>query len=352
MDASTNYLAQAKDTKDGANAIVEALDEEIVVFANGGNNGLKSANKAPTAEAPGAPETSDSAADGAQVDGTASAQSTPADNEAASGLADAFKNLSVNNKPDAKFEYPGLNDYRPHAKYPTISAPPHGDVNGSAGIEWQHQQPKIGRKSGEDSSYSAGPPLYGRPLNASASDFQHRGAPTPAYPGYGTPGAGAYGSYQPGIPPMHGSYVNHGYDVFGVSPTLTEPPVAGGVAGGPNAAASNGSNAPGNRYVPSVHRNAANSADPSGMGMNLNGLGGGAPAPAPYSPIPMSPSPLSLNPYAAHHHAQMQLSHAHMNGHPMGAAYIPPPLAHRRKRMRMVLPFLVLRPVKTVVRML
>ena len=321
MDASTNYLAQANDPKDGAKAVVEAPDEEIVVFANGGgNNGIKSANKAPAAEGkmvPGAPETSDNAADGAQVDGTAPAQPAPADSDATSGLTDAFKNLAVNSKSDAKFDYPGLNDYRPHAKYPTISAPPHGDINGSAGVEWQPQQPKIGRKAGEE-PYSA---LYGRPLNASASDFQHRGAPTPAYPGYGTPGAGGYGSYQPGIPPMPGNYVNHGYDVFGVSPTLTEPPVAGGIPGGPNTATANGSNAPGNRYAPHTHRNGANAADPSGMGMNLNGLGGGGTAPAPYSPIPISPSPLSLNPYAAHH-AQMQLSHAHMNGHPMGATYI------------------------------
>lgn len=327
MDASTNYLAQAKDTKDGAKAVVEAPDEEIVVFANGNSNGLKSTNKAPTADskiAPGGSETSDGAAEGPPADGTASTQTTPADSDAATGLADAFKTLSVNSKPDTKFEYASLNDYRPSAKYPTISVPPHGDVNGSAGLEWQHQQPKIGRKAAEEPSYGAAPPLYGRPLNASASDFQHRGAPTPAYPGYGAPGAGAYGSYQHGIPPIHGSYVNHGYDVFGVSPTLTEPPVSGGVPGGPNPPAANGSNAPGNRYAPPAHRNSANAADPSGMGLNLNGLGG-APNPAPYSPIPMSPSPLSLNPYAAHHHAQMQLNHAHMNGHPMGAAYIPPP---------------------------
>lgn len=318
MDSSTNYLAQAKDVKDAAKTAVESPDEEIVVFANGNGNGLKNANKTPAVDgkaAPGTSDVTDGGANSAHAEGTASTPTGPADKDAASGLADAFNNLHVGNKPDAKFDLNSLNDYRAPAKYPTISVSPHGDVNGSAGVEWQN---KMGRKTGDEQSYGGAPPLYGRPLNASASDFQHRGAPA-AYPGYGAPGA-AYGSYQ-GVPPMHGSYVNHGYDVFGLSPTLTEPPVSGG----PNSAASNGANANGNRYVPPPHRNSVNGNDPSGMGLNLNGINGGAAGPAPYSPIPMSPSPLSLNPYAAHHHAQMQIN-AHMNGHPMGA-YIPPPPA-------------------------
>lgn len=323
MDSSANYLAQAKDVKDGAKTTVESPDEEIVVFANGTGNGLKSANKVPIADGKAAPGGSD-AADAVDGDGAASAPTGPADNDNANGLADAFNKLSVNTKPDAKFDYTGLNDYRPPAKYPSISVSPHGDVNGSAGVEWQHQQaPKGGRKAGDEQSYGGAPQMYGRPLNAAASDFQVRGAPTPAaYPGYGAPGA--YGSYQ-GVPPMHGNYVNHGYDVFGLSPTLTEPSVAGGIPGARNPASTNGTNGSTNRYAPPPQRNSANGGDPTGMGLNLNGLGGGAAGAAPYSPIPLSPSPLSLNPYAAHHHAQMQqLNHAHMNGHPMGA-YMPPP---------------------------
>lgn len=312
MDSTTNYLAQAKDAKDGAKPVVEAADEEIVVFANGNNNGLKSGKAAGADPKLGADasEAVTGAGEGAHPDNNTSTQKGPADSD---GLADAFKSLSVNTKAD-KFDYGNhINDYRTAPKYPTINVSPHGDAQGSAGGDWQQQQSK-GRKNGDEPTYG-GAPAYGtRPLNASASDFQHRGAPAAAYPGYGAPGA-AYGQYQPGAPPMHGSYVTHGYDVFGHSPTLTEAPVnGGGVPGGPNAAGPNGSNASGNRYAPPPNRN-TNANDPSGMGLNLNGLGGGAAGPAPYSPIPMSPSPLSLNPYAVHHQMQMN---AHLNGHAMG----------------------------------
>lgn len=296
MDSSTNYLAQAnKDANDVQKSNVEAPDEEIVVFANGKN----STNDPKKALGAGQDAHDQSGADSNAPNGKGSSAADP------DSLTDAFKSLNVNGKPtsDPKYDY-GLDSYRANNKFPSIavSSTP-GDTSASA--DWHQQPNKVGRKA--EDAYGNGPSLY-RPLNASASDFQHRGAPGAAggYPAYGAP-SGAYGAFQP--PPIHGQYLAHGYDAFGLSPTLTEPAVAGGANGG-GASSGNGS---GGRFVP---RGAG--GDHNGVGLTLNGLSGSGTAQGPYSPIPLSPSPLSLNPYAAHHHAAQM----HMNGHQYGA-YLP-----------------------------
>lgn len=177
MDSTATYLPQgleANDIPKTANG-VEAPDE-IVVFANG--TSVKDTKKAH-----GAADGHDGSANGGHADVSATgAKNGAADADGANGLVDAFKTLNVNGKPDAKYDYGTLDSYRA-PKFPSISvsATPADNAN----LEWNQHPNKVGpRKSNED-NYANGPALYGRPLNAGATDFQHRGAPAAAagYPG-------------------------------------------------------------------------------------------------------------------------------------------------------------------------